>query len=480
MTSAVRFSAGYARVRALKGRLWTSLDRALVLRAGVQARRAAAQRRSACWCFRDLMRWYAIVLRMYPAARPLVTWMLRLHEIENLKLLWRAALRGRPPIQACWRPLDPLGTRRVRAAGRAARATGPPPGADALRRDRADAAAQPSRGLCRPPKSASIGGPGRACTTKPLRLRPREAAARRLVRLLILEHDLDLLRRGTSFGLEADLVAKSTVVLSRERRIAGAGARGVVAARPTARSPGCCRRPCCGSRRRRRLGRRPARRAAGAAAACRRAFVGWPFELAPAIAALLLRDAQARAADEPGGGARRRRRGARRAARGARRERAGDLTCSPPCRWFACASRCRAAMPPRRRTPWRAAGSCTSSTFRTAAPTRRRPAARNCSSRTARFAIACAARSIASAVSRRRSRRRRSTRRFGTSRSSGSASRPRSIRSRRSSKARGPRATPPSPGQAGTLADAGTRRRARPERDRCRRAVRAAVRHASR
>ena len=36
MTSAVRFSAGNARVRALKSRLWTSLDRALLLRAGVQ------------------------------------------------------------------------------------------------------------------------------------------------------------------------------------------------------------------------------------------------------------------------------------------------------------------------------------------------------------------------------------------------------------------------------------------------------------
>lgn len=109
MTSAVRFSAGYARVGALKSQLWNSLDGPLLLRAGVEPDgRALSGDPQAV--FPALMRWYAIVLRMYPEARPLVTWMLRLHEIENLKLLWRAALRGRPPIEACWRPLGALGT----------------------------------------------------------------------------------------------------------------------------------------------------------------------------------------------------------------------------------------------------------------------------------------------------------------------------------------------------------------------------------
>ena len=125
----------------------------------------------------------------------------------------------------------------------------------------------------------------------------REATARRLVVLLILEHDLDLLRRGT-------------VVRSRSRprrQVDRASCRG------SAGSPALTRaaswQPADGPLARvlpPRLLRlapaaagwddvlRGARRAR--LAACRRAFVGWPFQLAPAIATLLLRDAQARAA----------------------------------------------------------------------------------------------------------------------------------------------------------------------------------------
>jgi hypothetical protein len=294
VTSGVRFSAGYARVRALKSRLWTSLDRELVLRAGVEPDgRALSGDPDAV--FPPLVRWYAIVLRMYPAARPLVTWMLRLHEIENLKLLWRAALRGRPPMRACWRPLEPLGT--VTFESRASlpealvhRLSRTPYGAIARTLLRSHAADLPA---------AEIGLDRWAWTglfDEAAALPPREAAALRLVRLLILEHDLDLLRRGTSFGLAADLVAKSTVVLSREGRIA-------TLARTASWRPG--EGPLA-----RVLPPAVLRLSAGAAGwddvlrdvrqarlrACRRAFVGWPFELAPPVAVLMLRDAQSRAA----------------------------------------------------------------------------------------------------------------------------------------------------------------------------------------
>lgn len=294
MTSAVRFSAGYARVCALRSRLWTSLDRALVLRAGVEPDGRAVSGDPDV-VFPPLVPWYAIVMKMYPAARPLVTWMLRLHEIENLKLLWRAALRGRPPIAACWRPLEPLGTVTFQP-----RASTPEELVHRLARTPYGAIA---RTLLRSHPgdlpAAEIGLDRWAWTglyDEAMRLPAREAAARRLVLLLIREHDLDLLRRGTSFGLDADLVAKSTVVLSRECRTSRLAA--VASWQP---SDGPLSRV---------LPPRVARISNGAAGwddvvlgvrrarlrACQRAFVGWPFELAPAIAALLLRDAQARAA----------------------------------------------------------------------------------------------------------------------------------------------------------------------------------------
>lgn len=40
--------------------------------------------------FDELIEWYALVLKSYPTGRPLVLALLRLLEIENIKLLWRA------------------------------------------------------------------------------------------------------------------------------------------------------------------------------------------------------------------------------------------------------------------------------------------------------------------------------------------------------------------------------------------------------
>jgi hypothetical protein len=294
VTSAVRFGAGFARICALRSRLWTPLDRALLWRAGIEPDGRALSG-SPEDVFPPLVRWYVTVAKMYPAARPIVDCLFRIHEIENVKLLWRASLRGRGVVAWCWRPLAPLGTvpfeaRPLAPALLAERLARTPYGAIARTLLRSHPADLPAAeiGLDR---WAWIG-----LDDEIRRLPARESGAAALLRLLVLEHDLDLLRRGTAFGLDADLVGKATVVLSREH---GAGAL----ARAAAWTPAAG--PLSGA-----LPARVARAVDGAAdwdaalaalrrarlRACRRAFVGWPFALAPPVALLLLRDQQARAA----------------------------------------------------------------------------------------------------------------------------------------------------------------------------------------
>jgi hypothetical protein len=193
----------------------------------------------------------------------------RRHEAENLKLLWRAARRAQPPDALCWRPLDPLASlslpeRAETVAELVDRIAATPfaPIAGALART--DHPAATEIGLDRWVWT-EIWAQARA-------LPRREAAALALVRLLVLEHDVDLLRRAGAFGVAPDLIAKATVVLSGERRGPGLLARLDAAAAWDGELL--------------RLRRARLR-------ACRRAFVGWPFQLAPAVAALLLREEQA-------------------------------------------------------------------------------------------------------------------------------------------------------------------------------------------
>jgi ATP synthase C subunit len=306
MTSAIRFAAAHARMHALKSRLWTPLDRQLVTGAGVapDGRAIAGTPED---IYPGLVRWYATYLRIYPSAGPLVRALFRRHEAENLKLLWRAALRDRVAPAECWRPLAPLAT-----LTRPARVLTPqelvqqvertPYGeiARALLRSHAGDLPATEIGLDRWVWSAIV--------EEAVQLPIEEAAASRLVRLLAIEHDADLLRRGVSLGLEPDLVAKSTVVLSRECRI---GVLSAVAAwrdgdGPLARvlPPPLARVLREGSDLDFRIENRdPTPAWDGVVRAlrrarlreCRRAFVGWPFRLAPALAALLLREEQARA-----------------------------------------------------------------------------------------------------------------------------------------------------------------------------------------
>jgi hypothetical protein len=294
MTSAVRFGAAHARMHALKSRLWTPLDRHLVAGAGVEPD-GHPLRGAPADIYPPLVRWYVVFLTMYPSAAELLAALFRRHEIENLKLLWRAAARGRVAPAQCWRPLEPLGvltwSPRVStpdelvhhlattAYGEIARAL--------LRSHAADLPAT-EIGLDRWVWTGIMG--------EAARLPRAERSAADLIEALAIEHDVELLRRGTSMGLEPDLVAKSTVVLSQMSRPASLAAAAAWRAQDGPLS--------------RVLPRALARRAGMAAdwdsvarllraarlRACRRAFTGWPFGLAPAFAALLLREEQVRAA----------------------------------------------------------------------------------------------------------------------------------------------------------------------------------------
>ena len=293
MTSAVRYSTGYARLGALRSRLWSPVDRALLLRAGIEPDGRPVDGSPAA-VFPPLVRWYVTVSAVYPGARPVLAALLRLHEIENVKLLWRAAVRGRAPLESCWRPLAPLEgiafePRPMRPDELVARLARTPYAGIARAMLRSHAADLP----------ASEMGFDRwawqALDDEARRLPPREADAFRLLWLLVVEHDFELLQRGTAFGLDSDLVAKATIAMSREYSVAalravaawdGGGALSAVLPPRVARLTGTPATwlDAVQALRRARL------------QACRRAFVGWPFRLAPPVAATLLRDAQARAA----------------------------------------------------------------------------------------------------------------------------------------------------------------------------------------
>jgi vacuolar-type H+-ATPase subunit C/Vma6 len=53
---------------------------------------------------------HLVMRRAYPEARPALAALLQRHELENLKLLWRAAVRGAAPAdwRGSWRPLGAL------------------------------------------------------------------------------------------------------------------------------------------------------------------------------------------------------------------------------------------------------------------------------------------------------------------------------------------------------------------------------------
>jgi vacuolar-type H+-ATPase subunit C/Vma6 len=112
MTRGARAYA-HARIRACKSRLFTRADVLPLLTAADAAgtaRALAALGIEAKTPMERLLRIYRTAIRGYPDRAPLFFAMLRLHEIENVKLVWRTIAndRGRDALRRLWLDLGSL------------------------------------------------------------------------------------------------------------------------------------------------------------------------------------------------------------------------------------------------------------------------------------------------------------------------------------------------------------------------------------
>ena len=299
MTRAARRAFGHARVHALHARLLrredgerlrAARDPLLVARAfGIEA--ADAGQVSRAFVAR-LVADAEKLVRAYPEAGPLLFAIVGLHEVENLKLGWRAVARGLAAERwtGLWRPLGRLARLRPEAFRESSSLRQV---SDALARTPyALLAAETLRAHPDDPAAAEMAFDRWASlriVEAARALPPGEEGARRLCSSLVRERDLDALLRAPARGLSPAAAAGATALLQRELNpeVLRTLAEAAVGA-PLPRLP------------------RHFPRAAGLAdlalvlrrergAACARAFRGEPFLLAPPVALLLLRDAEARA-----------------------------------------------------------------------------------------------------------------------------------------------------------------------------------------
>lgn len=289
MISAARFAFGNARVRAMKSRLRGPVAAVL---APARRRPGAALARSAEYpsLFRELLAGYETVLRSYPFGADLVRSLLRLHELENLKLGWRSLVFSVPAER--WMPLwRPLG-RQASLDPESFRSGSLPKG---FRRGLLEGAPAPAGGH---PEAAELSW-DRWGSEELLRaargLPKREEGARRIAIALVRERDLQIVRRGVSnFGMTAGAVAASTALVGEELR-----AEAVESLSRWKPRDGPLERRIA-----KRLGLHGALPADWPAlelalrrsrrALCRRAFRANPFCLAPAIAYLTLKEEELR------------------------------------------------------------------------------------------------------------------------------------------------------------------------------------------
>lgn len=113
MTSRGALAYAHARMRGRKSRLLTRADAAPLFTAGD----AASMHRALAALevedpLRRLLSVYATAIRADPRGAPLFRALLRLHELENVKLLWRVTARHGPPeaLARLWLDLGPLAT----------------------------------------------------------------------------------------------------------------------------------------------------------------------------------------------------------------------------------------------------------------------------------------------------------------------------------------------------------------------------------
>ena len=241
----------HARIRGCKSHLLTRAD-ALPL---FTAADAAAMRRVVTALeleapLRRLLGVYATAIRGYPHGESLFRALLRLHEIENVKLLWRATVKRMrlDAVTPLWIDLGSLAAISIVDA--------------ASIRDLAQSLATTPYGAI---ADTIVRAHGRDIAAAELafdrwasqrlldeaeRLPRGEALARRLVELVVRERDAEILRRGAKwYGLTSVSGGAEDVASMRQERLRS----------------------------------------------CHRAFVGDPFLLAPALAVILLAEEEVRA-----------------------------------------------------------------------------------------------------------------------------------------------------------------------------------------
>lgn len=291
MNAPVQFAYANARLHALLNDLW---DPGRVHRFVLRVPEPSVEA-TMTTVYGPIVRWYQTLIATCLPARDTLIALLRLAELENVKLLWRAAARGRRLPPACWRPLGVLATLSPSCAA---------PSIHALVERLAHtpygtlaAATERSHGDDLLAAELALEGWGLKALYDAARGLPgRDERAKALVFAWLRERELDLLRRASqSYGIEPAFAVGLTRVLRGECDPAllialaawdeSRGARGL-------RLPPALRRVAgpASDWDSLLLGLRRAR-----ARACRRALVAYPYQAAPTIAGVLLREEQARA-----------------------------------------------------------------------------------------------------------------------------------------------------------------------------------------
>lgn len=291
MNAPVRYACIHARMRALGTELLGDVQLARVRASPALCTPPATDAFSDL--YPPLVRWYDALIRTGTRVTPILETLLCRHEIENLKLLWRSALRRRPVPPHLWRPLG----RRASVAF-----------------DRAPTIARLLDALAHTPYARLSRETWRShgedliaaelafehwvyhqLAERMMALSPEEGSGRALLADVLRERDLDLLRRGRdTYELDPAMVVGLAVLLPSEapraslQRLAAwepsAGPISTVLPRTILSSAADAHDwddVVEGLRRRQ-------------AAACRRALMAWPFQAAPILAAVLLREQQMR------------------------------------------------------------------------------------------------------------------------------------------------------------------------------------------
>jgi hypothetical protein len=286
---AARFAYGQARVRARRSRLPGPAD-------AVPAEGARLGLPDRAERFAGLVADYRVVLRSFPGSDGVVRALVGLHEIENLKLGWRALSLGLPAARWAhlWRPLGRLETLRLGDWREAVTLS------DVLSRlslpyGKVASALHRAHRTTPEVELALDRWASRRLLDHARSLPARERAARELALDVVRERDLDLVRRGGAFGLVPAAAAGLAVLVGEE---VGVEALRALAAWTPRDGPLAS---CLPAALLRRAGGRPRdgddlatllRRARRLA--CGRAFRQEPFSLACAVAYLLLREEEER------------------------------------------------------------------------------------------------------------------------------------------------------------------------------------------